>query len=69
MNITGLKTEPNVVSSYKIFEMDELYWFAIRKPKKDEGETIYLTTLISRSPRQIVGFDVAFNKAPERTQK
>ena len=30
---------------------------------------MYITTLVSRYPRQIVGFDVAFDKAPERIQK
>lgn len=30
---------------------------------------MYLMTMISREPRQIVGFDVAFDKSPERIQK
>jgi len=49
--------------------MDELYWFVLRKPRSETGEYVYLTTLVSRSPRQIVGFDVAFDKSPERIQK
>jgi IS1 family transposase len=49
--------------------MDELYWFVFRKPKTATGENIYLTTLVSRSPRQIVGFDIAYDKTPERIQK
>ena len=56
-------------NSYEILEMDELYWFVFRKPKTETGENVYLTTLVSRSPRQIVGFDAAFDKAPERIQK
>ena len=30
---------------------------------------MYLITMVSRNPRQIVGFDVAFDKSPERIQK
>ena len=54
---------------YEILEMDELYWFVFRKPRTKTRENIYITTLVSRTPRQIVGFDVAFDKAPERIQK
>jgi len=63
------KTKPNVENSYEILEMDELYWFVFRKPRTETRENVYITTLVSRSPRQIVGFDVAFDKAPERIQK
>ena len=55
-------------NSYEVLEMDELYWFVFRKPKTQTGENIYLTTLVSRSPRQIVGFDIAYDKTPERIQ-
>jgi IS1 family transposase len=63
------KTEQIVDTSYKILEMDELYWFIFRKPRTETRENVYITTLVSRSPRQIVGFDVAYDKAPERIQK
>ena len=56
-------------NSYKILEMDELYWFIFRKPRTETRENIYITTLVSRSPRGIVGFDVAYDKAPERIQQ
>ena len=56
-------------NSYEILEMDELYWFVIHKPRTDADKIVYLTTLVSRTPRQIVGFDVACDKAPERIQK
>lgn len=49
--------------------MDELYWFVFRKPRTQTRENVYITTLVSRSPRQVVGFDVAYDKAPERIQK
>jgi len=58
-----------VENSYEILEMDELYWFVIRKPRTQTGENVYLTTLVSRSPRQIVGFDIAHDKTPERIQQ
>jgi len=67
--ITGLKkTEPVVENSYEILEMDELYWFVFHKPNTKTQENVYVTTLVSRSPRQIVGFDVAYDKAPARLQ-
>ena len=63
------KTAPIVENSYEILEMDELYWFVFHKPNTETKENVYLTTLVSRLPRQIVGFDVAYDKAPERIQK
>lgn len=33
------------------------------------AQGMYVITMVSRLPRQIVGFDVAFDKAPERIQK
>jgi IS1 family transposase len=49
-------------------ELDELYWFIERKPRTQTRENVYLITMVSRLPRQIVGFDVAFDKSPERIQ-
>ena len=49
-------------------ELDELYWFIERKARTETRENVYLITMVSRSPRQIVGFDVAFEKSPERVQ-
>jgi len=57
-----------VNKSYEILEMDEMYWFVFRKPRTETRENVYITTLVSRTPRQIVGFDVAFDKAPKRLQ-
>jgi len=48
--------------------MDELYHFIEYKPTYETRENIYVTTLVSRYPRQIVGFDVAGDKSPERLQ-
>ena len=49
-------------------ELDELYWFIERKAKSKTRENIYIITAVSRAPRQIVGFDVAFDKSPNRIQ-
>jgi IS1 family transposase len=51
-----------------IFEMDELYWFIERKSKGETRENIYICTMVSREPRQIVGYSAAADKTPERIQ-
>jgi len=56
------------VTVKEVFEMDELYHFIEHKPTHKTRENIYVTTLVSRKPRQIVGFDVAKDKSPERLQ-
>lgn len=43
--------------------MDELYSFVERKNR------IYVITLVSRDRRQIVGYDIAFDKNKERIQQ
>lgn len=54
--------------SIEILELDELYWFINRKPRTKTHENVYIMTMVSRGPRQIVGFDVAFDKSPARIQ-
>lgn len=54
---------------YHELEMDELYWFIERKPNTATGENIYVITLVSRNPRQIVGFAVSSDKSSEQIQK
>jgi len=49
-------------------ELDELYWFVERKSRSETRENVYLMTMVSRNPRQIVGFDVARDKSPMRIQ-
>jgi IS1 family transposase len=49
-------------------ELDELYWFVGKKAKTETRENIYLITMVSRLPRQIVNYDVAFDKSPKRIQ-
>ena len=50
------------------YELDELFWILERKPRTDTRENVYLMTMVSRAPRQIVGFEVACDKAPKRIQ-
>ena len=54
---------------FDTLEMDEMYWFIERKPRTKTRENVYLLTMVSRKPRQIVGFDVAYDKSPGRIQK
>ena len=59
-------TEENSVAEEKtteIIEMDELFDYI-----KEKNRT-YVITLVTRKPRQIVGFDVAYDKSEERIQK
>jgi len=57
-----------VENSPKNYELDELYWYVGQKSDKETKENVYLITMVSREPRQIAGFDVAFDKSPERIQ-
>jgi len=50
------------------YELDELYWFIERKPQTKTKENVYIITMVSRTPRQIVGYDVAYDRRPERIQ-
>jgi len=50
-------------------ELDELYWYIGRKPRTQTRENVYILNMVSRSPRQIVGFDVAYDKSPDRIQE
>lgn len=69
MCITGLKkTNKKLETNYQFLELDELYWFIGQKPRTETKENMYLMTLVSRFPRQIVGFDVAYDKGKERIQ-
>ena len=70
MCTAGLKkTDDSVDNTSGVFELDELYWFIERKPRTETRENVYVLTKVSRKPRQIVGFDVALDKSPERVQR
>ena len=45
-------------TEFGTFELDELYWFIKRKEMTKTRENTYVITMISRIPRQIVGFNV-----------
>ena len=67
---TGLKkTAQTQKSNYRVLELDELYWFVGKKAKTETRENTYVMTMVSRLPRQIVGYDVAFDKSSQRIQK
>jgi IS1 family transposase len=57
-----------VENSPDVLELDELYWFLERKAKTKTRENVYIMTMVSREPRQIVGFDVAADKSRTRLQ-
>ena len=70
MSIIGLKkTKPPVENKYELLEIDEMYWYVFHKPRTATRENVYLIIMASRNPRQIVGFDVAYDKSPERIQR
>lgn len=50
-------------------ELDELYCYIGQKSHTKTYENTYIITMVSRSPRQIAGFDAAFDKSPDRIQK
>lgn len=52
-----------------MYELDELYWFIGHKPHTETRENTYVITMVSRKPRQIIGFDAAFDKSPTRVQR
>ena len=45
------------------YELDELYWFIEKKADTETRENVYLMTMINAEPRQIVGFEVQFERS------
>lgn len=69
MSITGLKKIPMIVDNFpKIYELDEMYWFIEKRPRKKARENVYVLNMVSREPRCIVDFSVAYDKSPQRIQ-
>jgi IS1 family transposase len=69
MFIAGLKKTAEIhETEYQNLEMDELYWFIGAKARTETRENTYVITMVSRLPRQIVGFDVSADKSRERIQ-
>jgi len=52
----------------KINELDEIFHFTEHKEPTETRENTYIMLQISREPRQIVSFDVAFDKNAARLQ-
>ena len=46
----------------KTVELDELYWYLEYKPRTETRENVYIVTMVSRKPRQIVGHVVSRDK-------
>ena len=59
---------PTQENKQTFLELDELWWFVERKPRSETRENVYLMMMVSRKPRCITGFDVAFDKSPHRIQ-
>lgn len=50
-------------------EMDELYWYLEYKPRTETRENVYIMTMVSRQPRQIVGHAVSRDKSSRTIQR
>lgn len=50
-------------------ELDELFWFLERKGQTKTQENLYIMTMVSRSPKQIVGHLVSLDKSAETIKK
>jgi IS1 family transposase len=62
------KTAQILEANYQILELDELYRFIGKKARTETRENVYVMTMVSREPRQVVGVDVARDKSPARIQ-
>ena len=50
-------------------ELDELYWFVKFKPHTETRENVYIITMVSRIPRQIVSHVVSRDKSCQTIQR
>ena len=62
------KLKKESTAGTKIVELDELYWFLEYKPRTETRENVYIMTMVSRRPRQIVGHVVSRNKSSRTIQ-
>ena len=53
----------------KTVELDELYWYLGYKPRTETRENVYIMTMVSRKPRQIVGHVVSRDKLSKTIQR
>lgn len=54
---------------FETVELDELYWFLEYKPQTETRGNVYIMTMVSREPHQIVGCKVSQNKAAGTIQQ
>ena len=54
---------------FDVVELDELFWFLERKGQTKTRENLYIMTMVSRNPRQIVGHIVSLDKSAETIQR
>ena len=50
-------------------ELDELYWYLEYKPRTETRENVYIMTMVSRNPRQIVGHVASRDKMSRTIQR
>lgn len=62
-----IESKAEKVSS-NLYELDELYWFIEKKPRTETRENTYVFTMVSRVPRQLIGFDVSMEKSSKYIQ-
>jgi IS1 family transposase len=55
-------------TDFSVFELDELFWFIGERKGCEKGINAYIMTMISRLPRQIIGFAVDKNRRAEQIQ-
>lgn len=56
-------------TEYTDFELDEVYWYLNARRGHENGINTYIMTMISRLPRQIVGFEVDKSVNEETIQR
>ena len=56
-------------TDFNAFELDEIFWFTRQRRYSENGVNTYVMTMISREPRQIVGFAVDISKSADIIQK
>lgn len=56
-------------TNFDTFELDEIWWFLNNKEKTETQENIYIMTMLSREPRQIVGFRVDTSVKSQKIQE
>lgn len=63
------ETSKTRTKSFDVLELDELFWFLEYKPWTETRENVYIITMVSRKPRQIVGYIVSRDKTSQTIQK